>query len=68
MCEHSIKGEPGQILDFGGDDDAIDNLARCEIVEHPEQMLLIDTIHGCAQALTVAEYLHIHITSSGFFC
>ncbi len=67
MREHSIKGKSGQILDFGRYDDAIDNLARSEIVEHPEKMLLIDAIHGCAKALTVAEYLNMHIVQGGFF-
>ena len=75
MFEHAVEREQGEFGGFGVYADDIANFHRApglidgrviggadaaEPVEDPQQVRLIDSVHGCAQTLAVAEHTDMH--------
>ena len=72
MGEHSVEGVEGLFFCFGvdGDDVVFDGLVvfcglavggeGAEAVEDPEDVGLVDAVHGCAEALAVGEHFDFY--------
>lgn len=77
-AEHAVKGEEGVFADFGMDADDVDGFGRfacrfagtrverAEVIECPEEVGFVDAVHGCAEALAIAEDADVDVAIGTF--
>jgi hypothetical protein len=68
MPQHSLQRHTGQRARLRMHPNHIRRTPLRNAIEHPEQVLLVNAVHGCAQALAVRKNAHKDVTLRGSLC